>query len=411
MGKILTAILSGVLTASICTAQDADRGILMPFTVSGGVLVSERARAADPEAGRVTPGFRAVAYPSLKINSQWFAYSAVQVQSEPYFYYDAFYPERKVDAQVQQLFVGYNSKGEDRELTVKIGKLPSAFGAFPLRYDETVNPLLDQPFGYGYIIKLRPDQMPCGVGDLLHQGSYPIYIEHYCGGATTERTGMTPVTLEGVHAAEVSGTWKRIDARFQLTNSSPSNPQSLSSSSQHVQWTAGTGYTIRQGFRVGVSAFRGPFLEKDVEGLFDPGTGVRDYPAIGIGADAQWGHGRWSIMAEWLRVEFNYPGFGKPPAVSSAFVEVKAALNPRIYAAFRGSFESNSKVVDTSGEAADHFLPNRQAYEVAAGYRLNRFQTLKIGYEVFNTNGSSGTQNNVFGVQFVTSIHALSKAF
>ncbi|HET9220147.1 MAG TPA: hypothetical protein VFR18_24420, partial [Terriglobia bacterium] len=231
------------------------------------------------------------------------------------------------------------------------------------------------------------------------------------GGATTERTGMVPVTLEGVHAAEVSGTWKRVDARFQLTNSSPSNPQGLSSRSQNVQWTAGMGYTIRQGFRLGVSGFRGPFLENDVEGLLSPGTSVRDYPAVGIGADAQWGYGRWSVMAEWLRVRFHYPGFEKPPAVSSAFVEVKATLNPRMYAAFRGAFESNSKVVDTSGDAADHFLPNRQAYEVAIGYRVNRVQTLKFGYEVFNTTGSTGTQNNVFGVQFVTSIHALSKAF
>ena len=121
------------------------------------------------------------------------------------------------------------------------------------------------------------------------------------------------------------------------------------------------GYTIRQGFRLGVSGFRGPFLENDVEGLLSSGTTVRDYPAVGIGADAQWGHGRWSIMAEWLRVEFNYPGFEKPPAVTSAFVEVKVALSPRMYAAFRGAFESNSKVVDTSGDTADHFLPNRQA--------------------------------------------------
>ena len=135
----------------------------MPFTVSGGVLVSERGRAADPDAQRVIPGFRAVFYPSLKIDSRWFVYSDIQVQSKPFFYYDAFYPKNEVSTRVQQLFLGYNWTGEESSIEFKAGKLPSAFGSFPLRYDDTVNPLLDQPFGYGYIVKLRPDQLPCGV--------------------------------------------------------------------------------------------------------------------------------------------------------------------------------------------------------------------------------------------------------
>ena len=66
---------------------------------------------------------------------------------------------------------------------------------------------------------------------------------------------------------------------------------------------------------------------------------------------------------------------------------------------------------DDSGGEAEHFLPNRQSYEFAVGYRVNRLQTLKVGYEVFRTTDVPGSQDNVFGVQFVTSVHALSKAF
>jgi hypothetical protein len=392
-------------------AQDAPRGIAVPFTVSGGVLVSERGRAADPDAQRVIPGFRAVFYPSLKIDSRWFVYSDIQVQSKPFFYYDAFYPKNEVSTRVQQLFLGYDWMGEESSIEFKAGKLPSAFGSFPLRYDDTVNPLLDQPFGYGYIVKLRPDQLPCGVSDLVHQQTYPLYMQHYCGGSTAERRGMVPVTLDGLPGAEVSGSWRKIDARFQATNSSPSNPQSLNSKSQNVQWTAGTGYTIRQGFRIGISGFRGPFLESDVRELLDPGTNERDYPAVGIGTDVQWGRGRWSAIAEWQRVEFNYPGFEKPPAVSSGFLELKATLNPRFYTAFRGGYESHGGVEDDSGDVAEHFLRNRQAWEVALGYRVNHFQTIKVGYEWMKTSGVAGTRDNVFGIQFVTSVRALSKAF
>ena len=192
MRKIGMTLLAALFVGPL-RAQDAPRGIAVPFTVSGGVLVSERGRAADPDAQRVIPGFRAVFYPSLKIDSKWFVYSDVQVQSKPFFYYDAFYPKNEVSTRVQQLFLGYNWTGEESSIEFKAGKLPSAFGSFPLRYDDTVNPLLDQPFGYGYIVKLRPDQLPCGVSDLVHQQTYPLYMEHYCGGST----------FAGEHAAAI----------------------------------------------------------------------------------------------------------------------------------------------------------------------------------------------------------------
>ena len=86
-------------------------------------------------------------------------------------------------------------------------------------------------------------------------------------------------------------------------------------------------------------------------------------------------------------------------------------MNPRFYTAFRGGYESHGRVEDDSGDAAEHFLPNRQAWEVALGYRVNHFQTIKVGYEWMKTSGVGGTRHNVFGIQFVTSVRELSKAF
>jgi hypothetical protein len=36
---------------------------------------------------------------------------------------------------------------------------------------------------------------------------------------------------------------------------------------------------------------------------------------------------------------------------------------------------------------------------------------IKAGYEWLKIDGASGTRNNVFGVQFVTSVYPLSKVF
>lgn len=76
-------------------AQEASRGVRVPFTLTGGVMLSERGQAHDPQAGRLTAGFRSVFYPGLRINREWFVYSALQVSSEPFFYYETYYPERR----------------------------------------------------------------------------------------------------------------------------------------------------------------------------------------------------------------------------------------------------------------------------------------------------------------------------
>jgi len=405
------ALLILFSSATALQAQYASRGVVMPFTVSGGLLVSQRPVAARYDAHRIVPGFRAVLYPGLKINSSWFVQSTYEVHSTPFLYYEDSYDVNTVKSSVEQLFLGYSRNGEDSAVGLKVGKLNTAFGSFPLRYSDTVNPLLDEPFAFAYATKLRPDQYPCGSLDLAHQITYPVYVDHYCGGSTSLREGMIPVTLYGLPGAEVNVSWHRIDSRFQLTNSSPSNPQSLRSDSQHPQWTAGAGYTIRQGFRVGVSGFQGPFLDIDVRQLLNAGTTERDYPAKAVGTDVQWASGRWSANGEWQRVEFRYPAFRVPPSVSSGYAELKATLNPRVYAAIRAGMETHSRVEDNNGVQVDRFLPNRQSYEVAAGYRLNRLQTLKIGYEWLKTDGVSGTQNNVFGVRLVTSVRSLSKSF
>jgi len=46
-----------------------------------------------------------------------------------------------------------------------------------------------------------------------------------------------------------------------------------------------------------------------------------------------------------------------------------------------------------------------------AVYRLSRRQLLKVGYEWLHDNGTLDTRNNIFGMQYVTSIDSLYKAF
>jgi hypothetical protein len=182
------------------------------------------------------------------------------------------------------------------------------------------------------------------------------------------------------------------------------------SGSQHAQWTAGAGYSLVQGFRVGVSAYRGPFLDHSVVGFLPAGHSVSDFPSTGAGLDAQWARGRWSTTGEWQWFRFDYPNFRQSPKSSFAYAEVKVVLNPRTYLAVRAGYQRNSRVQDNYVWSDETFAPNMQAYEFAVGFRPNRWQLVKVGYEWLRGEDISGTRDNVFGIQLVTSIHALSKA-
>lgn len=156
-------------------------------------------------------------------------------------------------------------------------------------------------------IQFPTGEIPSGTHDLLYEDDY----------------GHAPVTLYGQPGIETEISLGRVDGRLQITNSSPSNPQSLLSRSQSAQWTAGAGYTVRGGLHVGASAFRGPYLDADVQEDLPPGVHFRDFKASGIGMDAQWFRGFWSAEDKWQRFRFRVPDFLQSRAADSAYAQVK----------------------------------------------------------------------------------------
>lgn len=413
MNRVRTfAIILTLIPFAGYSADDAVSGLAVPVTISAGALYTHRLQGEDPASSPLAGGFRAMLYPTLKLGGHFFGYAAVQLRSTPYFYYDSYEADHAFKADVIQAFAGYTTTARGVTFIAKVGRLSSAFGAFPLRYDDTENPLLDQPSGYNTAVHLRPDQLPCGVRDLIHQNTY--YgggVDHYCGGSTVEGYGMVPVTLYGLPGIQLDLSASHTDLRLQLTNSSPANPHGLLSDSQHLQWTAGGGYTIARQLRVGASAFEGPYMDQPVVSLLPAGKTVRDFPATGVGIDAQWSGGRWSLSGEWQRFRFESPNFTEPPTVSAAYLEIKAIVTPRLYLAGRFGRETYGAVEDVSGSHAAAFSPAQHSYEFGAGYRLNRSQLVKASYEWLQTDGSHGMHNNVLGIQVVTTIRSLSKAF
>ncbi len=346
----------GCLPAAVW-AQEASSGFDLRVTASAGASYSDQLQSAPRSGDPISGGFRAMFYPTWKLNDNWSVSGAIQTHSRPYFTDEFESQGYGVKADILQAHLTYSRFWKNSSVVVRVGQLSSAFGSFLLRYDDADNPLIDLPMSYGYYEK-----------------------------------GVTSLGLTG---AQVDVTHGKMDMRAQFVNSSPANRLSIFDRDQYGNWAGGVGYTIRQGFRVGVSAYRGPYLTRTSEYYFPGEAPPKDLPATAAGLDVQWGHGPWNVFGEWQRFQFDYhaiPTFSQ----HTGYAEARRVLHPRWYLAAR---------VGYMRESAE---PGHQQYEVVAGFRPNRHQLLKIGYETLQGPGISTSQANIYALQLVTTFRPIT---
>ena len=341
-------------------AQEASSGFEMPITLTGGAFYTHRTGREAQATGPLQGGLRAVAYPTLRLNRNWRLSGAVQVHSRPYFYEQFGTQQEGLKSDVLQAYVGYERFWGSNFFSFKAGQLSSAFGSFLLRYDDAVNPLVDMPLSYGYYYK--------------------------------------SVTNLGLTGAQINVTLNKFDFRVQAASSSPTNRRSLFDRDQYLNWAAGTGYTIAQGFRVGISAYRGPYLHRGHRFFFPGERSPKDLPASGYGIDVEFARGHWNFYGEVQRFQHAYTVF---PTYNQrvGYGEIKYSLHPRWYVAAR------------AGREQANLTPTRAVYEFGLGYRPARRQLVKASYHVVQGPRVRGTLDNVFALQLVTRFDQLSAAF
>lgn len=349
-------ILVFIYFGALAYAQEANSGFDLQSTVSGMAAYSHRLSAQPRDGSPLTGGMRAMFYPTWKISKNWSVTGAIQIASRPYFYEQFATQGYGVKTDVLQAQLMYSQIHKNSSFVFRAGELSSAFGAFLLRYDDAVNPLIDMPLSYGY----------------------------YQSGVTTR----------GLVGAQMDATEGKLDVRAQFVNSSPANPHGIFDKEQYGNWAGGIGYTLFQGCRVGVSAYHGPYLDRQSEYYF-PGVAPRDLPASAYGLEAQWGHGPWNAYAELQQFQFAYnviPTFRE----NTGYLELRRVLHPRWYVATRLSYRRAN------------LGPALQVYETAIGYRPNRWQLIKVGYEIQQSPAIRGLSANTFAIQLVTVFRPLS---
>ena len=353
-GAAFLLLIFAALGAQILSAQEACSGFDLRATLTAQVVASNELTAAPRSGSPIIPGTRDVVYPTWKISDHWFVTGALQFATRPYFYEDLSTRGYGAKGTVLQSTLNYSRVSSKGSILVRAGEMSTAFGSFPLRYDDADNPLVDLPIEYGYY--------------------------------------YAPVSFLGVAGAQIDATRGKWDGRVQFANSSPANPRSLFANDQYGNWAGGAGYTIRQGFRVGVSGYRGPYLDRLYEALVPGNANPNTLPAHALGLDVNWAHGHTSVQGEAQRFVFPYTAI---PTVreSAEYVELKQVLSARWYLAGRAGFST------TTGSG------KQQIIETAAGFRVNRLQLIKVSYEYGHYSTGSPQSANVLGIQLITTLH------
>lgn len=334
-------------------AQEASSGLDVRATLTGQTVASNELTKKPRSGAAMILGAHAVLYPTLKFSENWSVTSTLQMTTRPYYYDDLSTPNYGAKGLVLQATLNYSRVSDRGSLLVRTGQMSSAFGSFLLRYDDADNALVDFPLQYGYY--------------------------------------YAPVSIEGVAGAQVDGTRGKWDGRVQFANSSPANPRSVLARDQYGNWAGGGGYTIRQGFRVGVSGYRGPYLARDYPYFFPGEAHPNTLPAHAAGVDANWAHGHTTAYCEVQRFVMPYkaiPTFRE----TAGYTEIRQVLSPRWYAAGR------------YGQASNNAAGRTHAIEASAGFRPTRRTLLKLEYEERLYSRGSGGDGHYLGIQLVTTL-------
>ena len=352
---MVRSLIALVVVTVFGWAHEATSGFEIQTHVSAAGIVSPQLESEPRSGGPVIGGMRVLLYPTWKLNSNWAISAAIQAHTRPYFIEQLQTQGIGIRSDVLQLHLSYSRFWKNNSVVVRAGQLTSAFGSFLVRYDDLDNPLVDMPLSYGYYYK--------------------------------------PVTTFGLMGVQTEVTAGRVDARAQFVNSSAANRRSIFDSDQYGNWAGGVGYTIMQGLRIGASGFRGPYLHREHRYYYPGEAPPRSLPATAVGVEVEWVRGYWSSHAEWHSFRRSYlaiPSFTQ----KASYAEVRRVLHPRWYIAARTGYLRSSK----GGTA--------QAHEAAVGFRPNRHQLIKIGYQVAKHPGD--TNGNTLAVQFVTALPSIS---
>ena len=217
-----------------------------------------------------------------------------------------------------------------RALVIDAGRMVHPLGAFGSRLLSTRNPLIGIPDAY-----------------------LPVY----------------PL---GVMA---SGERGKIDYRAGVVSLPPTHRDYVPDPDPAPHPVVGFGVTPLVGFRIGVSATSGPYLNEKVSGDWQSHT------QRVIATDLQYGFGHVDLRAEFAITDFEVPARGRIDG-PAGYLEARATLTPRVFVAARG--ELNRYPFIRPGGLGPWVARRTElrAFEAGVGFRFDASTLIKVSASV-----------------------------
>ncbi len=191
---------------------------------------------------------------------------------------------------------------------VQVGRIPPVIGLFAREPYGRDNLLIGAPLAYQYLVALRPDALPASADDLIRmrargwEPSFPI-------GSSATAPGI-PIASAFSWDTGAEAHWHvgRADLAGAVTRGSvsraPARPQADVNGG--ATWSGRVAVAGPGGLTVGVSGARGPWIESSTLSL-QPATQHASDTETFVGADIEFGWGRWLVRGEELRSVFDMP--------------------------------------------------------------------------------------------------------
>jgi hypothetical protein len=228
----------------------------------------------------------------------------------------------------------------DRSFDIQAGRVPPTFGAFARSSYGSSNLLVGQPLAYQYLLSIRRDAIPANTSDLLRMRGRG-WLSNFPVGNTNPGPGLPIVnTSRRDTGVQVHGVGGMVEWTGALTVGSLSDPR-VDENNGGRQLAGRVVFRPSPALVLGVSAARGSWLDRTLDGSLPSGVSTADAHQTAIAGDIEYSAGPVLVRSEAMRSSWTLPlvatpAVTRPLVARSVLVEGRYKIIPGLSLAARG---------------------------------------------------------------------------
>lgn len=311
--------------------------------------------------------------------------------------------DEEINVWVDQLYASYFFP-VSFDFNIQAGKFASPFGTFYERHRAKNNMLIGRPLMFDHNVPLRSDRAYMMTREFQMQRGKGYSPFGQAGGEDKWWSGLSTISAAPYNSGVmVYGSYKILEYRVALVNSSLSNPQEPFEGNDNLSYVGRVSLRPVIGLRMGASYALGAYMDKNLKdnNLLPSGKDENDFKQQTIGVDAEYSIGHLDIYGEFVWNSWKVPimssGMTEKLKNTTYYIGSKYTFIPGLYGAIRFSSINFGDVTSMMfGTTSWDYDVTRT--EIGLGYHYNKNILIKTSYQ-FNNSDGPDPNDNLFGLQ------------